>query len=185
MVTGSINSGCWARPVVGKQCWILTYPKIASGLIYNVCSSFCSTFSPKYHQNKSESSNREFIIVPFNCKFIDNLNLKSIFSDTSVIDLLPILIQSFTPLQIYYEYNDPISLSICNYASFLKKLYISDIKSILDSPCDCHSSPFNYPPHGHVVTGNLVLFPASLTHFTIPFESKEDRIVLAFDVIAK
>lgn len=126
-----------------------------SGLIYNVCSSFCSTFSPKYHQSKSESSNREFIVVPFNCKFIDNLNLKSIFSDTSVIDLLPILIQSFTPLQIYYEYNDPISLSICNYASFLKKLSISDIKSILDSPCDCHSSPFNYPPHGHVVTGNL------------------------------
>ncbi|MDC0553543.1 2OG-Fe(II) oxygenase family protein [Candidatus Pseudothioglobus singularis] len=37
----------------------------------------------------------------------------------------------------------------------------------------------------NVVTGNLVLFPASLTHFTIPFESEEDRIVLAFDVIAK
>ena len=37
----------------------------------------------------------------------------------------------------------------------------------------------------NVVTGNLVLFPASLTHYTIPFESEEDRIVLAFDVIAK
>ena len=33
-----------------------------------------------------------------------------------------------------------------------------------------------------VVTGNLVLFPASLTHYTIPFESEEERIVLAFDV---
>ena len=31
----------------------------------------------------------------------------------------------------------------------------------------------------------MVLFPASLMHYTIPFESKEDRIVLAFDVIAK
>ena len=36
-----------------------------------------------------------------------------------------------------------------------------------------------------VVTGSLVLFPASLTHFTIPFESEEERIVLAFDVKQK
>jgi tetratricopeptide (TPR) repeat protein len=37
----------------------------------------------------------------------------------------------------------------------------------------------------NVVTGSLVLFPGSLTHYTIPFEEKEDRIVLAFDVIPK
>ena len=36
-----------------------------------------------------------------------------------------------------------------------------------------------------VVTGGLVLFPASLTHHTIPFESEEERIVLAFDVRQK
>jgi tetratricopeptide (TPR) repeat protein len=34
-----------------------------------------------------------------------------------------------------------------------------------------------------VVTGSLCLFPSSLLHYTIPFESEEDRIVLAFDVI--
>ena len=34
-----------------------------------------------------------------------------------------------------------------------------------------------------VVTGSLCLFPASLLHYTIPFESEEDRIVLAFDVV--
>jgi len=34
----------------------------------------------------------------------------------------------------------------------------------------------------NVVTGSLVLFPASLTHYTIPFDAEEDRIVLAFDV---
>ena len=37
----------------------------------------------------------------------------------------------------------------------------------------------------NVKTGNLCLFPASLFHYTIPFKSNEDRIVLAFDVIAK
>jgi hypothetical protein len=34
-----------------------------------------------------------------------------------------------------------------------------------------------------VTTGSLCLFPASLLHYTIPFEAKEERIVLAFDVV--
>jgi tetratricopeptide (TPR) repeat protein len=34
-----------------------------------------------------------------------------------------------------------------------------------------------------VTTGSLCLFPASLLHYTIPFVSDEERIVLAFDVI--
>ena len=36
-----------------------------------------------------------------------------------------------------------------------------------------------------VITGSLCLFPASLLHYTIPFESDEERIVLAFDVVPK
>jgi len=36
-----------------------------------------------------------------------------------------------------------------------------------------------------VKTGSLCLFPASLYHHTIPFESDEPRIVLAFDVVPK
>ena len=36
-----------------------------------------------------------------------------------------------------------------------------------------------------VVTGSVVLFPASLMHHTVPFESEEERIVLAFDVKEK
>jgi hypothetical protein len=37
----------------------------------------------------------------------------------------------------------------------------------------------------NVVTGSLVLFPASLTHYTIPFKADEERIALAFDVKQK
>ena len=36
-----------------------------------------------------------------------------------------------------------------------------------------------------VVSGSLCLFPASQLHYTIPFESEEERIVLAFDVVPK
>ena len=34
-----------------------------------------------------------------------------------------------------------------------------------------------------VATGSFCLFPASLLHYTIPFEADEERIVLAFDVM--
>jgi tetratricopeptide (TPR) repeat protein len=36
-----------------------------------------------------------------------------------------------------------------------------------------------------VFTGCMVFFPSSLMHYTIPFESNEERIVLAFDVVPK
>jgi len=36
-----------------------------------------------------------------------------------------------------------------------------------------------------VVTGSICLFPASLLHYTVPFKSEEERIVLAFDVLPK
>ncbi|MDC3340478.1 tetratricopeptide repeat protein [Planktomarina temperata] len=34
-----------------------------------------------------------------------------------------------------------------------------------------------------VITGSLCLFPSSLLHYTVPFESDDDRIVIAFDMI--
>jgi hypothetical protein len=37
----------------------------------------------------------------------------------------------------------------------------------------------------NVVTGSLCLFPVSLLHYTIPFVSEEERVVLAFDVVPK
>ena len=36
-----------------------------------------------------------------------------------------------------------------------------------------------------IATGSLCMFPSSLYHYTIPFESTEERVVLAFDVIPK
>ena len=48
---------------------------------------------------------------------------------------------------------------------------------------DTTNSHLNLKKVLDVVTGNMVLFPASLMHYTIPFESEEDRIVLAFDVV--
>ena len=64
-------------------------------------------------------------------------------------------IQKHVPLKVFYRYEKPISLYICNYGKFLKNLTLSDIKNIIDTPCHCKTSPFNYPPLGHVLTGDL------------------------------
>ena len=50
---------------------------------------------------------------------------------------------------------------------------------------DAVSTRINEKKTIKVVTGSMVLFPASLMHYTIPFESEEERIVLAFDVKEK
>jgi hypothetical protein len=47
---------------------------------------------------------------------------------------------------------------------------------------DAISKRINEKKTINVVTGSMVLFPASLMHYTIPFEAEEERIVLAFDV---
>ena len=61
--------------------------------------------------------------------------------------------------------NDSGNLVVATHDPKYEKGSVKDIKSI------------------DVVTGSLCLFPSSLLHYTIPFESNEDRIVLAFDVI--
>ena len=55
----------------------------------------------------------------------------------------------------------------------------------LGKDSDATNSRLNLKKVIDVVTGSMVLFPASLMHHTIPFESEEERIVLAFDVIPK
>jgi tetratricopeptide (TPR) repeat protein len=55
----------------------------------------------------------------------------------------------------------------------------------LGKDSDATDSRLNSKKVLDVVTGSMALFPASLMHHTIPFESEEERIVLAFDVIPK
>ena len=53
--------------------------------------------------------------------------------------------------------------------------------------CDDHKLPLNQGENTEkiiqVKTGDLCLFPSSLLHYTIPFKSKGQRIVLAFDLV--
>ena len=50
---------------------------------------------------------------------------------------------------------------------------------------DVTSAHLNKQATVNVQTGSLVLFPSSTTHYTSPFHSEEQRIVLAFDIVRK
>jgi len=139
-----------------------------AGLIYNICNSYFSKSQGGSPEARSGDESREHITFSFTCKFIDKLKLRSVIMDSSLVKLLPASLQDHTPLKIYYRYNDPISLTIFNYSTFLKRLEMNDIKTILNSPCNCATSDFLYTPHGHVVTGdlNFIKHPALKTLLT-------------------
>lgn len=123
------------------------------GFFYNVYRSFVHTFSPP--RMVIPKKDNECIIFNFCSKALDHFNLKSVIRDTRIQSLLPNNIIPLCPLKIYYRYDLPIGRKICNYNSFLKNLDSEQIRFILDSSCDCANSQFLYPPHGHVLTGNL------------------------------
>ncbi len=68
------------------------------------------------------------------------------------------------------------------YLNVPKKINNNDGNLVVGLDPQMHESIANKKSI-NVVNGNLCLFPSSLYHCTIPFESEENRIVLAFDVI--
>ena len=71
------------------------------------------------------------------------------------------------------------------YINIPRKLKIDsgNLVVALGEDADTTDTRINEKQTIDVVTGSIVLFPASLMHHTIPFKSDEERIVLAFDVI--
>ena len=139
--------------------------KIAISHMLNVNSTLyniiCSFYNNRYtvRQETSTNNDREFITVPFSCKFIDKLSLNSIFRDSSIESLLPKIFADKIPLIVYYKYNAAIGRKLLNYSQFLKNLTKEQIKHIIEADCTCSSSPFNYEPHNHVITGDLNIIP--------------------------
>lgn len=116
-----------------------------------------SFFHNMYERDKpsSEHKEREYIVLPFNCKFIDSLKPDSILRDSAITTLLPNTFKERLPLRIFYKYNVTIGRKLLNYNTFLKHLTNNDILDILSKDCSCSSSDYSYAPHGHVVTGDM------------------------------
>jgi hypothetical protein len=67
---------------------------------------------------------------------------------------VPVYFREQEPPIITYEYTNTIAGKIFNVSSALSNL---DIHAFLDNPpdCNCKSSAYCYPTHGHVITGDL------------------------------
>ena len=106
---------------------------------------------PSTHLNEEEKT---YLTIPFNCRNVDYLKLSSLMRKTSVQKLLPEAAQSYYPPKLFFQYNNPVFISLCNYSKFLKNLKFEDIKAILNQDCVCVSnSTYVYEPHKHIITG--------------------------------
>ena len=97
------------------------------------------------------------IPVHFPNKGMEYINFANIWYDKSLIECLPDAIRNKVTISAVFKYDAPVSLSIFNYAQFLKGLTVRKLFIYSQKLCRCYTSPFKYEPSGHVITGNLKL----------------------------
>ena len=84
------------------------------------------------------------------------INISKIINDKNVKKNLPTQFNNTEQISTVYTLTKTIRSKIFNHKEFLKTL---DTKDILDNtnnlPCNCTTSPFTDPNHGHIVTGDI------------------------------
>ena len=87
---------------------------------------------------------------------IDAINLPQLLRSQSVMDKIPAYFKDKEPPIISYQYTNTVANKLFNFSSALSNL---DITKYLSNPqhCQCNTSKFCYEPHGHVITGDLMV----------------------------
>ena len=100
------------------------------------------------------NDDRKFIHIPFSNKGIDAINISNILHRQKVLSKVPPYFKNQSVPIVSYSYTKTIGSRIFNHKKTLQNL---NIEEYLKCPltCDCTSSPFNYSPSGHVITGDL------------------------------
>ena len=98
---------------------------------------------------------KHFMKIKFLHKGIDAINLPQLLRSQSVMDKIPAYFKDKEP-PISYQYTNTVANKLFNFSSTLSNL---DITNYLSNPkhCQCNTSKFCYEPHGHVVTGDLMV----------------------------
>ena len=94
--------------------------------------------------------------IKFLRKGIDAINLPQLLRSQSVMDKIPAYFKDKEPPIISYQYTNAVASKLFNFSSALSNL---DITNHLSNPqrCQCNTSMFCYEPHGHVITGDLMV----------------------------
>ena len=99
---------------------------------------------------------KNLIKLHFVNKGMGMINISKIINDKNVKKSLPIQFNKTKQISTVYILTKTIRSKIFNHKAFIKTL---DTKDILDSTnnllCNCTTSPFTDPNHGHIVTGDV------------------------------
>ena len=99
---------------------------------------------------------KHFMKIKFLHKGIDAINLPQLLRSQSVMDKIPAYFKDKEPPIISYQYTNTVANKLFNFSSTLSNL---DITNYLSNPqhCQCNTSKFRYEPHGHLITGDLMV----------------------------
>ena len=99
---------------------------------------------------------KHFMKIKFLHKGIDAINLPPLLRSRSVLDKIPAYFKDKEPPIISYQYTNTVPNKLLNFSSTLSNLGITNDLSNLQH-CQCNTSKFCYEPHGHVITGDLMV----------------------------
>ena len=101
------------------------------------------------HQSTKKSTTRHFMVINFNNKLMNQINLNKIFKNKEVTNLFPTVDdKTYNKPTISYKYSNTVKGKITNYRQTITE---DDIPT----HCDCDRYDDKYKLDEHVFTGNL------------------------------
>ena len=110
--------------------------------------------SPASKTTKAKPKN--LIKLHFVNKGMDMINISKIINDKNAKKSLPTHFNKTEQISTVYILTKTIQSKIFNHKEFIKTLDTNDILDNMNNlPCNCTTSPFTDPNHGHIVTGHI------------------------------
>jgi len=109
---------------------------------------------------------KKVLNIHFSSKGLDSINIANIFHHKSVQTTVPAAFKQHAAPIISYTYTSTIASKMFNHRKTLQHLNMDDPR-LTPLVCSCSSSPFNYNPIGHVITGDLAIVTNDKLHNTL------------------
>ena len=106
----------------------------------------------------TKSKPKNLIKVHFVNKGMGMINISKMINDKNVEKKLPTQFNKRQQISTVYKLTKIIRSKIFNHKEFIKTLDPKDtLDTINNLPCNCTTSPFADPNHGHIVTGDMLI----------------------------
>ena len=106
-------------------------------------------------KKSSQNLPKLIITAEFKNKAMEAINLPTVFKDHRFMKELGINKTELGDIVIAYTYKLPAGAKIFNHSKTLRNITPADLSEIMDKTCTCSSSPFNYKPVGHIISGSI------------------------------